>query len=443
MTAATHTRSPLAVRDFRLFWLGEAVSTLGDQVAMIALPWLALLLTGDAFALGAVLALMALPRALFMLIGGAYVDRLSPRLVMIGSNVVRLVAVGVLGFIVLEGAAAIWMLYAFALVFGVADAFFYPALTAMVPDLVDDSQLQKANGIVQGTAQFTTLIGPAAAGVAIASLAGAATGPDLTGTALALLFDAATFVISLVTLLLIAARRPAHAAAGSSVIKDIREGIGFVAKMPAVRVMVLLSMAANMLIVGPLDVGLPIVAYSRLPEGAAAFGLITAAFGGGSLLGMVAATLLPPLPKANFGSILLGLFSLSGVCLALIAVINSTPIMLIDAIIAGAILGYTNISYITWIQRRIPRNLMGRVMSLMMFGSVALVPISMVVSGALVKISLDAVLMGGGMGMAALAIAGLLSRSVRRMGLEPTINDDEPTEETAPLPANPGAAATA
>ena len=431
------------MRDFRLFWLGEAVSTLGDQVAMIALPWLALLLTGDAFALGAVLALMALPRALFMLIGGAYVDRLSPRLVMIGSNVVRLVAVGVLGFIVLEGAAAIWMLYAFALVFGVADAFFYPALTAMVPDLVDDSQLQKANGIVQGTAQFTTLIGPAAAGVAIASLAGAATGPDLTGTALALLFDAATFVISLVTLLLITARRPAHAAAGSSVIKDIREGIGFVAKMPAVRVMVLLSMAANMLIVGPLDVGLPIVAYSRLPEGAAAFGLITAAFGGGSLLGMVAATLLPPLPKANFGSILLGLFSLSGVCLALIAVISSTPIMLIDAIIAGAILGYTNISYITWIQRRIPRNLMGRVMSLMMFGSVALVPISMAVSGALVKISLDAVLMGGGLGMAALAIVGLLSRSVRRMGLEPTINDDEPTEETAPLPANPGAAATA
>jgi hypothetical protein len=206
--------------------------------------------------------------------------------------------------------------------------------------------------------------------------------------------------------------------------------------------MVLLSMAANMLIVGPLDVGLPIVAYSRLPEGAAAFGLITAAFGGGSLLGMVAATLLPPLPKANFGSVLLGLFSLSGVCLALIAVIGSTPIMLIDAIVAGAILGYTNISYITWIQRRIPRNLMGRVMSLMMFGSVALVPISMAVSGALVKISLDAVLMGGGLGMAALAILGLLSRSVRRMGLEPTINDDEPTEKTTPT-ANPEAVATA
>jgi MFS family permease len=288
------------VRDFRLFWLGEAVSTLGDQFALIALPWLALILTGDAFALGTVLALMALPRALFMLVGGAYVDRLSPRLVMLGSNAVRLAAVGVLGFVVLEGAAAMWMLYAFALAFGVADAFFYPALTAMVPDLVDDAQLQKANGIVQGTAQFTTLIGPAGAGIAIASLAGQSAGQDVTGVGLALLFDAATFVVSLATLFLITARR-AHAEASSSVINDIREGIGFVAKMPAVRVMVLLSMAANMLIVGPLEVGLPIVAYTRLPEGAAAFGLITAAFGGGSLLGMAGATLLPPLPKAHVG----------------------------------------------------------------------------------------------------------------------------------------------
>jgi hypothetical protein len=431
MTTVSASKSPLRVRDFRLFWLGEAISTLGDQFAMIALPWLALILTGDAFALGMVLALMALPRALFMLVGGAYVDRLSPRLVMLGSNAVRLVAVGVLGFVVLEGAAAMWMLYAFALAFGVADAFFYPALTAMVPDLVDDSQLQRANGIVQGTAQFTTLIGPAVAGVAIAALASQSAGPDVTGVALALLFDAATFVASLATLFLITARR-AHAEASGSVIKDIREGIGFVWKMPAVRVMVLLSMAANMLIVGPIDVGLPIVAYSRLPEGAAAFGLIMSAFGGGSLLGMVGATVLPPLPRAHFGSILLALFSLSGVCLALLALFSSTPIVLLDAVIAGTILGYSNITYITWLQRRIPRQLMGRVMSLMMFGSVALVPISMALSGALVKISLDAVLVGGGLGMAGLAVLGLLSRSVRAMGLEPTVNEDESAEETAP-----------
>jgi hypothetical protein len=197
-----------------------------------------------------------------------------------------------------------------------------------------------------------------------------------------------------------------------------------------------------MLIVGPLDVGLPIVAYSRLPEGAAAFGLIMSAFGGGSLLGMVAATVLPPLPRAHFGSILLALFSLSGVCLALLALISSTPIVLLDSVIAGTILGYSNITYITWLQRRIPRQLMGRVMSLMMFGSVALVPISMALSGALVRISLDAVLVGGGLGMAGLAVLGLLSRSVRAMGLEPTVNEEEPATDPAST-TNPEAVATA
>src|SRR6187431_3127725 len=139
---ATKPRSVFAVRDFRLLWFGEAVSALGDQFAMVALPWLALLLTGSAFALGTVLAAMAIPRAVFMLIGGAYVDRLSPRRVMLISNAVRFAAMTSLGVIVLAGAAQLWMLYVFALVFGVADAFFYPAQTAITPELVEGEQLQ-------------------------------------------------------------------------------------------------------------------------------------------------------------------------------------------------------------------------------------------------------------------------------------------------------------
>src|SRR4029450_6119957 len=71
--------SPLRVRNFRLLWIGESISLLGDQFYLIALPWLVLQLTGSALALGVVLALAAIPRALFMLIGGAFVYRVSPR----------------------------------------------------------------------------------------------------------------------------------------------------------------------------------------------------------------------------------------------------------------------------------------------------------------------------------------------------------------------------
>jgi MFS family permease len=422
--AATKPKSAFAIRDFKLLWIGEAVSALGDQFALIALPWLALLLTGDALALGTVLAVMAIPRAVLMIVGGAFVDRLSPRRVMLLSNAVRFVAVGALGLIVIAGAAQLWMLYIFALMFGIADAFFYPAQTAIVPELVEGDQLQQANGITQGTAQFTALIGPVVAGVAIAALGSSSSAASVAGVGVALLIDAVSFIVSIGTLTLIRPREEVAGAAGGSVINQISEGIRFVLRQPALRVVMLISMGANLLIVGPLDVGLPLLAFSRLPEGAAAFGLILAGFGGGSLLGLLAATVLPALPPARFGTVVLLMMGAAGLALAALVFATSTIAAVLIAVFAGAMIGYTNVSFITWVQRRIPQNLMGRVMSLLVFASVSLVPISMAIAGVAVSISLDGVFLLSGVGFALLTLSALLSRSVRRMGLEPTLEEE-------------------
>ena len=428
------SRSPFAVRDFRLLWLGEAISTLGDQFAMIALPWLALLLTGSPLVLGAVMATMAVPRAVLMVVGGAYVDRLSPRRVMLASNAVRLVAVTGLGVLVLAGAAEIWMLFLFALAFGIADAFFFPAQTAMVPELVSGEQLQKANGLVQGTAQLSQLVGPALAGVAIALLGTGAGSPGQAGVAAALLVDGLTFVASLVTLMLIT-NRPGHAASDGSVVHQIAEGVRFVWRAPALRLVMGLSMLANLLIVGPFEVGLPVLAYSRLPEGAAAFGLMSSAFGGGSLLGMAAAMMLPALPPARFGPIMMLLISLAGLSAAATGLVYTTAVAVVISVLIGLFLGYTNLTFMSWVQRRIPRQLMGRVMSLMMFSSLALTPISMAVAGAVVTISLTGTFAVAGLGMAGLALLSLLSGTIRRMGLEPTVADGKPETTDGPFAA--------
>ena len=435
----TKPRSVFAVRDFRLLWFGEAISALGDQFAMIALPWLALLLTGSAFALGTVLAVMAVPRAVLMLVGGAYVDRLSPRRVMLISNAVRAVAVTLLAVIVLAGQAQLWMLYIFGLVFGIADAFFYPAQTAITPELVEADQLQQANGITQGTTQFTVLIGPAIAGVIIAALGAtsARASSGQTGVGLALLVDGLTFIASLATLWLIK-KRPAHASAEQgSVIGQIREGLGFVLKTPVLPIVMVMSMAINFLITGPIEVGLPLLAFSRLPEGAAAFGLILAAFGGGSLLGMIGATVLPKPSPARFGIVVLGLMAVAGIAFAALAFVTSTIGAIAIAAIVGAAIGYTNVSFITWVQLRIPRKLMGRVMSFLMFGSMALVPISIAIAGVLVEVSLDGVLLVAGIGMAVLAGVTLLSASVRAIGLLPVVN--EPEEDASDASADASA----
>lgn len=424
------SRNPFTVRDFRLLWVGEAVSTVGDQFALIALPWLALVLTGSPLALGGAMAVMAIPRALLMLVGGVSVDRFSPRRVMLGSNAVRLLAVAALGSVVLLGQAELWMLYVFALVFGVADAFFFPAQTAIVPELVSDDQLPRANGIVQGTAQVSVLVGPVAAGVVIAALGGSATAASAAGIGVALLFDAVTFVASIASLLFIKPR--AHVAqAHDSILESVREAARFVWSSRGMRAMVLVSLAANFLIVGPFEVGMPFIAYSRLPEGAAAFGIVTAAFGAGSLVGLLLGSVLPAPSPGRFGAVVVLPMALAGLALAGLSAANSTVIAAALTGVAGIALGYTNLLSITWIQRRIPQALMGRVMSLLITGSVGLVPVSMFLSGFAVQLNVNGTLLGAGLGMTAVALVAVSSAAVRHIGLEPLANEPAVVGEPA------------
>ena len=116
-------RAIFSNRNFRLLWGGEAISLIGDQFYLVALPWLVLTLTGSALAIGTVLAAAAIPRALFMLIGGALTDRLNPRVLMLASNLSRFVLVGALAAVTITGVVELWMIYVFALTFGLADAF--------------------------------------------------------------------------------------------------------------------------------------------------------------------------------------------------------------------------------------------------------------------------------------------------------------------------------
>src|SRR5512147_3110113 len=111
----------LRIRNFRLLWIGEGISLLGDQFYMIALPWLVLSLTGNALAVGTVMAIAGIPRALFMLVGGALTDRFTPRRLMINSNLGRMILTGLLAILVSTNLIQLWMLYVSALCFGLAD----------------------------------------------------------------------------------------------------------------------------------------------------------------------------------------------------------------------------------------------------------------------------------------------------------------------------------
>src|SRR5262249_17386504 len=385
--------SPLSVRNFRLLWIGEGISLLGDQFYLIALPWLVLPLTSSALGLGTILALASSPRAVFMLIGGAFVDRYSPRSVMIWSNVARFVLVALLSVLVLMDTIGIEMLYVFALAFGLADAFYFPAQTAIVPQLLSEDQLQAGNTYVQSTAMLSFFLGPVLAGALIALLghAAAADGaPDMQGIGIAFAIDTLSFVASLLTLLMM--RIPSvtkQASEQQNVFESIKEGFAYVWSRMVLRVFFLLIVAINFLVLGPVTVGIPVLASQRLLEGAAAFGIIMSAFGAGSLLGIILSNLLPaPKPK-HFGTVILLVISSLGVGVALMPLFASTAVVAVINLLLGAIAGYQRMMLFTWLQKRIPQELMGRVMSLLFFCSIGLAPISNALAGAILEIDVN------------------------------------------------------
>jgi MFS family permease len=370
---------PLRQRDFRLLFTGETVSVLGDQFHFVALTWLALQLTGSGLALGTVLMTAAIPRAVFMLVGGAFSDRFSPRNLMLASNLIRGVVVAALAGLVLSGRAELWHLYVLAGMFGVVDAFFYPALNAIVPMLVPERQLAPANALVQGAQQVMGLIGPALAGVVVALVQ---TGP-------AFAIDAASFGIAALALALVVGgrRHPTSdpsAERSESMLATIASGVRAAWADPAVRSMVLLTAAFNFAFTGPISVGLAFLADHRFSGGPATFGLLFSAFGGGAVIGAIGAGSIPR-PR-HLGLIVLIIALALGVGLALIGLAPSVGMALAVIGVMGVLIGFINVQAIAWLQSHVPAQLRGRVMSLVTLGSVGLAPVSLGIVGVLIDL---------------------------------------------------------
>jgi len=408
-TSATHV---LKIRNFRMLWIGEGISLLGDQFYLIALPWLVLLLTGNALAVGTVLAAAGIPRALFMLVGGAMTDRVTPRKLMINSNLVRMILTGLLAALVLMNLIQLWMLYVFALAFGLADAFFFPAQTSIVPQLVSKEQLQAGNAMIQGTATFSLLVGPVLAGAMISLLDGGAN-HSTSGIAFAFALDSFSFLasISMLSLMKVADARTEKSESG--VLASIREGLLYAWNDASLRIAFTITIGLNVLINGPFAVGIPMVARTRFSEGAVAFGLIMSLFGGGALLGSILAGVLPKPSKKMLGTVPLCVISAMGIGLAVIGIAPTLIIAASAALVMGTANGYSNILLITWLQHHIAPEMMGRTMSLIMFAAIGLNPVSTALAGALIGLNITLLLVCAGCLMTVFALSAAFSPPIR------------------------------
>jgi MFS family permease len=380
------------------------VSAVGDQFYLVALPWLVLQLTGSNLAVGTVLMCAAIPRAVLMLGGGAVSDRIAPRRIMLTTASTRTIFVGAVGLLVWFHLVQLWHLYLLGFAFGVADAFGLPAMQALLPQIVEREQLSSANASFQGLYQTATMLGPAPAGLIIKAF----------GTAWAFLIDAASFLFILVPIYGLPRTKPTPKprAEGKHFGHDILDGLHYVWRDPAMRALLLVMTGVNLCMTGPIIVGLAALAKFRFGS-PTAFGVLIGAWSGGALVGSITSGTRKQ--KTHRGWTMIAAFALTSLGIGAIGVLPTELSMGTVLALAGMAAGYNNVIVISWFQQRVEHEFMGRVMSVLMFGWVGLMPVSYPVAGALAQWNVSGMFLISGLGAVVVTALCALSPHLREV----------------------------
>jgi MFS family permease len=355
----------LKERPFRLLFIGQAISLLGDGMVGVALAFAVLEETGSASDLGIVLAARTIPLVAFLLVGGVWADRLPRRALMVTTDLVRLAAQGTMAAVLIAGEPGVWELAGLAAIAGAASAFFNPAITGIMPAVVSTERLQQANALRGLTEAVGRIAGPALAGGLVVSV----------GPGWALAIDAATFGVSAAFLAVIP--MPAHVPVEShSFLADLREGWNDFRSRTWLWTTVASTTFGNMMFAAYFVLG-PLVAEREL-GGAGAWALIVSAFGIGLLVGGIVLLHMDPERPVLVATLAVALYTLP---LGFLAIPAPVPVTAAGALVAGAGLAVANNLWETTQQRHVPEELLSRVTSYDWFGSLAAVPIGMLLWG--------------------------------------------------------------
>lgn len=365
----------LRIRNFRLLWSGQLISQIGSWMQTTAQAWLVLELTQSPFALGFVSTLQFLPFTLLSLFGGLIADRFPKRRLLIGTQIFGLIQALIFAMLVASGRIEIWHVYMLAVLQGITNAIDNPVRQAIAVEVVGKDDLVNAVGLNSMQFNLARIIGPAAAGFVIGWLG---TG---NGTALVLFTNAASFTAALAGLALMnpaeffaRSRRPS----GGNPFQQLREGFSYAWHTPVV-LLALLVVAFIGTFGYNFNTVLPLLAKFVLNTDAQGFGLLSAAFGVGSLLGALRTVFTN---NVTVRQLLLASASFS-VILALLAV---APVFVL-ALLLLATLGIAGVTFGTTanslVQLNVPDELRGRVMSLYVLLFIGSTPVGSFLIGSL------------------------------------------------------------
>lgn len=398
--------APLRHRDFALLIGGSTVSLLGDGFFSVALAFQVYALSNTPSALSLVAVSWTLPLVFFLLLGGVVSDRFDRRRVMVAADLLRLVVIGAIGLLSVSGSLRLWHLVALMPFFGIGTAFFNPASNALIPDVLPTGDLVQGNafnGMIRPL--MLQLLGPALGGIVVA----------VAGPGPAILFDAASFLVSATVVSTIAARPllRTRGADEKSTMHEIGEGLRFV-RHNAWCGATLAGFSIGLLATGgPRQVLLPYVVKNHLGNGAEGFGIILAVGGAGAILASALAGQLG-LPRRRV-VVMCAVWAVSFAGIAGYGAMRSLWQGMAIAFGVNALFGFSNVIWVTLMQTLVPRDMLGRVSSLDWLISVGLLPLSLAITGPIAAlIGSDATFFTagalGGLGMAAPLLVPALRR---------------------------------
>ncbi len=382
---------------FRLLWLAQLVSQLGDKIYALALSWWVLELTvspqdplGDPARVGYMMAVGALAATFFGPWLGTLADRFPRRRLMIAADLARAGLCAFLAFLAYTGRGSMPALYVTVFLLSVFNLLFNPATQAILGSLVKDEEMQEALSLQQITQDLCNVLGAAAGGILVAAV----------GVKLGLVVNAGSFILS--ALFLLGIRRAESPARPEDSEGAPIGGLGFLKDQPTILGLLMVFSLANLFLV-PLFVLIPAVSKLLLKGSAATLGLLEGALAAGSILTTV--VILRMSFAKRWPSLAMAIVC-NGVVLGAMAWSQTLLPMVVCLAVIGGCLATVNVQFICMLQHLTPDNLKGRVFSLVETIATACFPISYFLAGlASDHLSLSTIFAVCGVGV---TVAGML-----------------------------------
>ncbi len=391
-------------RNYRLFFTGQVISVSGTWMQNVALAWLVVELTHSPLAVGILAFCRFIPFTIFGLVAGVVADRIDNRKLVIGTQTISMTFSALFAVLVLGGLETLWVVYLLAALSSTALVFDAPGRHALTFQMVGREELPNAVALNASLFNASRVVGPAVAGVLIAAF----------GVGVCFAINAVTFLAVLVGLLMMRKEELvpiARSAEPPTMMRGIREGFAWVLRSPDMRlVLVIVTVVST---VGfNFHVILPLLASDTLHAGPEVFGILSACFGGGALVG---ALLSAALGRASWKVLMLGTggFSVSLLALAPLATVWACAMLLF---VAGTCFTLWTSNANTILQLGAPDHLRGRVVSLYLWAFAGLAPIGGLLAGWLcdrggTQLSFT---VAGATGLAMTAVVASRRLSVRR-----------------------------